>query len=63
MWRAQCAVQHLVGAAATEPETKETEQTDKEGWLCPGYCSGGPGSDSRKKNGVHIVHLPTLSTT
>ena len=42
MWRAQCAVQHLVGAAATEPETKETEQTDKEGLLCPVYCSGGP---------------------
>ena len=33
---------------------KKTEQTDEEGWLCAGDCSGVPGADYAKRNAAQV---------
>jgi len=40
----------ICSAAASEPETQKTEQSNKEGWLCAGDCSGAPEADCAKTN-------------
>ena len=45
---------HLLGQQHQSQRLLETEQTDKEGWLCAGDCTGAPEVDSGEKDVAQV---------